>query len=74
MAMARCFSLVVVGGQKRRRCFFAALGGLAVHVDRVDDQLDGAKDEAYPIGDLQRLPEKRKQSVSEIYYGMVSDE
>jgi hypothetical protein len=28
------------------------LGGLAVHVDRVGDQLDGAKDEAYPIGDL----------------------
>ena len=56
----------MVGGQKRRRCcFFAALGGLAVHVDRVDDQLDGAKDEAYPTGDLHSVPTE-KQSVSEI--------
>lgn len=56
--MARCFS-PVGGHQKRRgRCFLAALGGLAVHVDRVDDQLDGAKHEAYPIGDLHAESER----------------
>jgi hypothetical protein len=61
--MASCFSLD--RGQKRRRYFFAALGDLAVHVDRVDDQLDGAEDEAYPIGDLHagtRLPQRNDQS------------
>lgn len=27
------------------------MGDLAVHVDHIDDQLDAAQDEAYPIGD-----------------------
>jgi hypothetical protein len=61
-----------IGGQKRIRslppifpCFIAALGGLAVHVDNIDDQLDAAQDETYPIGDLQRFRRRSKPCQSE---------
>jgi hypothetical protein len=72
---ARWFSLAIsiVGGQKRLRslpsifrCFSAALGGLAVHEDRVDDQLDATKDEAYPIWDLQRSHRRKTSSVRKV--------